>query len=24
VVILPWDEYRLYQRPWGLPALQAP
>ena len=24
VVILPWDEYRLYVRPWGLPPLQAP
>ena len=24
VVILPWDEYRLYMKPWGLPALQAP
>jgi D-alanyl-D-alanine dipeptidase len=24
MVILPWDEYRLYQRPWGLPALQPP
>jgi L,D-peptidoglycan transpeptidase YkuD (ErfK/YbiS/YcfS/YnhG family) len=24
VVILPWDEYRLYMKPWVLPALQAP